>query len=135
MRNLFAALTQALLPLAITAVTWISWRVRRLISSRIRSEEVKSSILLLNEATMSVVREVFQSIVDTLKAKGGKLTEEQAKAAKDMALQKLKLQLGKKGLEEIMKAFGLKAEDLSWFLGTKIEAAVHEIKALSKKRA
>lgn len=72
--------------------------------------------------------EVWQVYVAAIKAarEDGKLTDEEKKRARDMAMTIAKSNLGTKGLARLARVLGLKDAD-TW-LGTRLENAVADVK-------
>lgn len=79
----------------------------------------------------AVVYEVYQVYTsEILKGRAdGKLTPEEKTIAKDLAMDKLKSNLGKAGLARLARVLGLKGDALDGWLGNKVEAAVLELKS------
>ena len=120
-------------PVLIAFAMWLSARLTALISAKVKAEALRNVLLRLNDTTFSVVREVAQTFVDAQKAgdPDHKLTEDQAKTAKSIALDTLKAHLGETEISEIGKTLGLPTAEVDRYLGTKIEAAVNSTKRLT----
>jgi len=120
-------------PILVAVLAWLSARLTALISAKVKAEDLRNVLLRLNDTTFAVVREVFQNYVDAQKAEdpSHKLTEDQARTAKSIALDTLKAHLGTAGISEIGKTLGLPAYGVDRYLGTKIEAAVNSTKRLA----
>jgi DNA-binding protein Fis len=118
----------ALSPLVIAAISALAAYFAKLINEKAKNELLKSGLTKLDHLIFTVVMELEQTMVSEFKkvSADGKLSDEDKKALKDAALNKLKSYFS---LDAIMKLFGLAntaiAEDL---LSSKIEAAVKSVK-------
>ena len=77
----------------------------------------------LGELAVHVVRYVWQTYVEELKAQGEFNTEAQ-KVALGLALERLRSDLGPKGLQAVAWLFGFNDSELENFLKTHIESAI-----------
>jgi len=130
MKNVSLYLIEIGAPLLLAVATWLSARLTALVSAKVKAETLKTILIRLNDTTFSVVREVAQTFIDAQKAGDpeNKLTEDQARTAKSIALDTLKKHLGEAEISEIGKTLGLPAEGVDRYLGTKIESAVNSTK-------
>jgi hypothetical protein len=122
---------QILSPVLLAALTWVAARLAQFINARVRQEYLRSVFLRLDDAVLSVVRELNQVMVDALKAAapGGKLPIDVGNNIKQGALAALKQYLGTKGLTEIARVLAIPDASLDRLLGTRIEAAVNQLKS------
>src|SRR5438477_9409697 len=121
---------KALSPVLLAAVTWVATRLAQLINARVRNEYLRGVLVRLDDAVLGVVREVHQVTVDALKAAtvDGKLPPGARESVKQAALSAIKSHLGARGVGEMARVLGLNSEGVDRLIGTKIEAAVHELK-------
>jgi hypothetical protein len=107
---------------AIVAARWIN--------ANVSNTMLKSVLLRLDDVVFTVVKEINQTIVDASRdPTTGKLLPDAAERAKAAALAKVKAYLGADGLKLLLKVFGIGA-DTDAIIASKIEAAVHDVKAL-----
>jgi hypothetical protein len=127
-------LFELLSPVALAGLTWLSVKAAQLFAARIKSEHVTRVLLLVDNVVLAAAREVQQVLVDKLKAinPDGDLTSEQGAQAKQAALDSAKAQLGAQGLADIAATFGLDHGAVDRMLGTRVEAAVHRLKASTR---
>jgi hypothetical protein len=124
------AIFKALSPVLLAAVTWVAARLGQLINARVRNEYLRGVFVRLDDAVLGVVREAHQVTVDALKAAtvDGKLPPAARESIKQAALNAVKSQLGTRGLAEVARVLGLGTDSVDRMIGTKIEAAVHDLK-------
>lgn len=122
---------KVLSPIVLAAVTWVTAKLGQWINARVKNEYLRGVLARLDDTVLSVVREVHQVTVDALKAStvDGKLTPGARDAVKAAAVGAIKSHLGSKGLVELTRVLGLDASGVERLIGTKIEAAVHDIKS------
>lgn len=124
-----------------TVLTWLLAKLGQFINAKVKNEYLAGTLVRLKDAVHAAVSEVSQSYVDGLKAgrspnsaDGSKLTHEEKQAAKKKAVDAAKSYLGKKGLKELAKVFGLKADAaLDEFLGGQVEKAVRDSSPLKEE--
>lgn len=124
------AIFKALSPVLLGAVTWVAARLGQWINARVRNEYLRGVLVRLDDAVLGVVREVHQVTVDALKGAtvDGRLPPAARDSVKQAALNAIKSHLGTRGLTEAARVLGLSAEGVDRLIGTKIEAAVHDLK-------
>lgn len=117
-------------PLLIATLTWLAGKLAQLVQARVKNEYVRGVLLRLDDAVLTVVREIHQVSVDALKAAApdGKLTPEVKAMVKRAALDAIKKNLGVKGLSQLVKVLGINTEAVDKLIGTRVEAAVHDLK-------
>jgi hypothetical protein len=127
-------LFELLSPAALAGLTWLSVKAAQLSAAKIKSEHVTRVLLLIDDVVLAAAREVQQVLVDRLKARNpdGGLTTEQSAQAKQTALDSAKAQLGSQGLADVAATFGYDAGGVDRVLGSRIEAAVHQLKHASR---
>ena len=78
---------------------------------------------------MRVVKSVYMTYVEAIKDNNnGKLTDEEQKRAKALAIDKLKSYLGPTDIEELMGIFNFSANERDKYLSVHIESAVYDAK-------
>ncbi|MDX2023254.1 MAG: hypothetical protein SF187_23675 [Deltaproteobacteria bacterium] len=122
---------KVLSPIVLAAVTWVTAKLGQWINARVKNEYLRGVLARLDDTVLSVVREVHQVTVDALKAStvDGKLTPGARDAVKAAAIGAIKSHIGTKGLLELARVLGIDASGVERLIGTKIEAAVHDIKS------
>lgn len=121
---------KALSPVVLGAFTWVAAKLGQWISARVRNEYLRGVLTRLDDTVVSVVREIHQVTVDALKAAtvDGRLPPSARETVKQSALAAIKSHLGVRGVGELAKVLGLDGPGIDRLIGTKIEAAVHDIK-------
>ena len=115
----------ALLALLLTALTYGAKKA----ADKIKNDYASGLMLRMGDAVQHAVLAVKQEYVDQLKDQNGdgKIDRAEAAYAKDLAMQKAKAYLGKKGLKELAKVLG--AESLVGdLLGSEVEAQLGALK-------
>lgn len=127
-------LFELLSPAALAGLTWLSVKAVQLSAAKVKSEHVTRVLLLVDDVVLAAAREVQQVLVDKLKAASpdGNLTPEQGAQAKQAALDSVKAQLGTQGLADVAATFGHDAGGVDRMLGSRIEAAVHQLKRVTR---
>ncbi len=122
----------ALAPLLFAIVSWLAFKLAGLIQAHVSNHAAQTALLRLNDAVFDVVRDVEQTVVAAAKdaSEDGKLDAADVAAIKAAALGKLKSYLGPKGIAELVKMLGTPSQTaVDTMLASKIEAAVHDLKA------
>jgi hypothetical protein len=124
---------EILLPILVAGLTWASAKLASFINAKVKNEYLKGTLARLNDAVLASVKEAQQVAVQGLKEanKDGKVTKEEAAKIKEDVLAVVKSHLGMRGLQELARVLGLDTEGVQKLLSSKIEAAVHDIKASS----
>jgi hypothetical protein len=122
---------EVLSPLLIAGLSWLALKATQLITAKVKNEYLRGVLVRLDDAVLVAVREVQQVTVDGLKAASadGQLTPEERAKVKETALSTIKSHLGAKGLAEVANILGLENGTLDKLLSTRVEAAVHDLKA------
>jgi hypothetical protein len=117
-------------PVLLAACTWVAAKLAQWINARVRNEYLRGVLVRLDDAVLGVVREVHQVTVDALKAAtiDGKLPPVARESVKQVALNAIKSHLGPRGMNDVERVLGLKADSVDRLIITKIEAAVHDLK-------
>jgi uncharacterized protein YidB (DUF937 family) len=126
---------RVLSPVLLAAVTWVAAKLAQFINARVQNEYLRGVLVRLDDAVLSVVREVNQVTVDAIKSASidGRLPAGTRESIKAAAINAVKSHLGAKGLSELARVLGLDNGAVDRLLSTRIEAAVHDIKAQQKK--
>jgi len=121
---------QFLSPLVLGAITWVAAKLAQYISARVKNEYLRGVLVRLDDTVVSVVREIHQVTVDALKASSvdGKVPPGAREAIRNAALMAIKSYLGVKGLGQLARVLGLDGDAVDRLIGTKVEAAVHDLK-------
>ena len=129
--NLAAQAIMALSPVLLAALSWLSLQAAGLIKTKVKHENVRGTLLRLDDAIFVAVRQIQQVIVDQLKAASadGTLTPEERRQVKLATLEAVRSYVGPKGVLEICKILGLGDHELERVLGPRVEAAVFELNA------
>lgn len=100
------------------------------ISANIKDSKIRSAISSAEDCVTTVVLEMSQTVVDDLKAKSadGKLTDDEIKAIKSDALEKIKKLISGEIYNTLSTVFG----DVEAWLNCKIEAEVKKLKLTSQ---
>ena len=118
-------------PVFLAILGWIATELARWINAHVRDVRLRSAFLRLDDAVLVAVQETEKVLVEALREANvdGKLTAEEAEAAKSAALRALYSHLGQRGAAEIQRLLGLDDLGLSKFLAGKVEATLHSIQA------
>jgi hypothetical protein len=126
---------EALSPVFLALVSWLSVRAAALVNAKVKNEYVNGVLRRLDDAVAVAVREVEQVVVRELKAASsdGVLTLEERNRAKGTALTAVRSYVGWKGLIEFGKILGLKPEELDRLVEARVEAAVYELRSVRRR--
>ncbi len=91
----------------------------------------------LGHAVRDAVNDVFQTYISELRRANadGKLTDEEKAIAKQMAIERAKVFLGRKGIKVLLYSLGMKQETLDTFLGGQVESEIRKQKLEVEKAA
>lgn len=122
---------QILSPVLLAGLTWLAARVAALIQARVKNEHLRGVLVRLEDAVFTAVKDVQQSVVDEIKAASadGKISASERQRIKGAAVGNVKSYLGPKGVAELGRVLGLGAGALDGLIASKVEAAVHDIRA------
>lgn len=118
----------ALSPLFVALLSWASATIARKVSETTKGEVTRNLLLKLNDIVWHVVLELEQTIVAGLREANadGKITEEEIKKIKKMALQKIRSFIS---FQEIAKVLGFASEEnVEEFVQGRIESSVMTLK-------
>jgi len=126
-----AKAAEALSPLLLVALSWLSLRVAALINAKVKNERLHGILARLDDAVFMAVREVEQVFVSMLKTSSddGALTAEDRRNAKDAAVRAARSYLGARGVAELCKVLGLVDDEVERLLGARVESAVYNLRA------
>jgi hypothetical protein len=122
---------QILSPILLAALTWVAAKAAQYIQAKVKNEYLRGVLVRLDDAVLGAVREVQQVTVEALKSGSadGKLTPDERARVKQAAIDSVKSYLGMKGIAELAKILGLESGAVERLLSTRVEAAVHDLKA------
>ena len=124
MSGTLATVLATLSPVLMAALGWVSVRLAQWIASKTRNEALSGILIRAEEAVTTSVQEIAQVYTDNIKAGGARLTEDQAKVAKDRAIEKAKSYLGPAGMSLLASVLGMTADGIHAYLAGKVEATV-----------
>jgi hypothetical protein len=129
--NVAAQAILALSLVLLAALSWLSLQAAGLIKAKVKHENVRGTLLRLDDAVFVAVRQIQQVVVDQLKAASadGTLTADERRQVKMATLEAVRSYVGPKGVLEICRIMGLKDDELERVLGPRVEAAVFELNA------
>jgi hypothetical protein len=124
------AVLQLASPILLAVLTWVATKAAQLIHGRVKNEYLRGVLVRLDDTVLTVVREIHQVTVDTLKAAApnGKLGSDVKAMLKRSAITAIKEHLGPRGLAELARVLGLDEEAVDRMIGTRVEATVHDLK-------
>lgn len=119
-----------LVPFAAMGVHWLGSRAGELIQARVDNEALRGVLLRLNDAVVTAVKDLEQTVVDEIKtaAEDGRISREERRRIKEKAVRHVKSYLGPKGLKELGSVLGLWDLAIEDFIGSKVEAAVLDLR-------
>ncbi len=119
-----------LVPLTVMGVSWLGGRAGELIQAKVDNEYLRSALLRLDDAVVTAVKDLQQTLAKEFRALSadGKLSREDRRRLKDTAVRHVKSYLGPTGLKDLAKVLGLWELSIEDFIGSKVEAAVHDMK-------
>ena len=121
---------QILSPILLAALTWVAAKAAQYIQAKVKNEYLRGVLVRLDDAVLTVVREVQQVTVEAIKSGSadGKLTPDERARVKQAAIDSVKSHLGMKGIAELAKILGLEGGAVEKLLSTRVEAAVHDLR-------
>jgi hypothetical protein len=128
---------QILSPVLLAGLTWLAARVAALIRVRIESEYLRGALIRLDDAILTATKELQQTVVAEVKAAAadGKITPAERERIKRTAVTNAKSHLGPRGIAEIARVLGLPNGALDDLIGSKVEAAVHDLRLAANGHA
>ena len=121
---------KVLSPVLAAGLTWLATRLAALIRSRIANEVLQGILLRVGDAVITAVKELDQTVVAEIKATSadGRIGPEERQRLKDTAVANVKGYLGRGGVDQVGRILGLGNASLDGFIGSKVEAAVHDLR-------
>ena len=134
---IFLAICKFVLPFVAGAVSLAFHKSRskerEFINHRVRYERLRALLLHLDEVVANVVKELSQTMAEAFRlAADGKLTPEAKAILKAQAVTMVRDYMGAHGMDELRTLLKLAEEAFMQFVGSKIEAKVHDVKALQR---
>jgi hypothetical protein len=122
---------KVLSPVLMAVVAWVGAKLAQLLDARVKNEYLHGVLVRLDDAVVSVVREVNQVTVEAIKSASvdGRLPSGARETIKNAAMSAIKAHLGVQGLSELGRVLGLDSPAVDRLIGTRIEATVHSLKA------
>jgi len=119
-----------LVPFTVMGVHWLGSRAGDLIRAKVDNEALRGVLLRLNDAVVTAVKDLEQTLVDQVKAaaEDGRISREERRRIKDKAVRHVKSYLGPTGLKELKDVLGLWDLAVEDFIGSKVEAAVLDLR-------
>lgn len=133
MSTIIVEVLTALSPLLLAGIGYLAKIGADLIKAHVANQYLQGALIRLDSVVEAAIKEIAQTSIDALK-KGGGLTPDVAVAARNAAIAKAKEHLGPKGLAELAHVFGVQGAGLDSFLGTRVEAAVLDLKRSESRR-
>ncbi|HEX2873071.1 MAG TPA: hypothetical protein VHP33_17535 [Polyangiaceae bacterium] len=126
-----ARAVEALSPLLLAALSWLSLQVAAFIKTRVQNDRLRGVLERVDDAVLVAVREIEQVYVSRLKnaSADGELTADERKDAKDAAVTAARSYLGVRGLVELGKVLGISIDDVDRVVSARVEAAVYNLRA------
>lgn len=121
---------QVVSPVLVAALTWAAAKLATFIRSKVDNEYLRGVLVRLDDAVVTAVKDLQQTVVAEIKAAtaDGKISEAEKQRIKDAAVANVKSYLGTKGIRVLAEVLGLSGGALDSFLGSKVEAAVHDLR-------
>jgi len=132
--DLLLMAAQVLSPLLVAALAWAAAKASELIRSKITNEYLRGTLVRLDDAVLTAVKEMQQTVVAEIKAANadGKIDDAEKTRIKAAALSNVKSYLGAKGLRVLAEVLGLSDGTVDHYLGSRIEAAVHDLRLVER---
>ncbi len=123
------AVTKALSPFAIALAGWAATAAANWLRAHTKSAAALGALSVLDNLAHTVVKDLEQTVVPTLKAKvaDGTLSAADASAVKQEAINVINSYLGPKGREALVKALKMDDANLARLVGSKVELAVYNM--------
>ena len=121
--------TDGVQALVLGVLGWLGMKVSKWLTSQTDNEKAKGVLLRLNDAVFGTVMQLEQTLVAEIKAVNadGKLSAEEKKQVRDLAIDLVRDQLGPKGLEKAAKILGLDMR-IDEFIGNRVESEIGKAK-------
>jgi len=120
----------ALSPIVVALLGWVSVKLSGLIKAKTNNAMLEGVLVRLNDTIWAAVKDAEQTMrVELTKAKAdGDITKEEYAHIKASVVANIRAHLGMKGLLEIMSVLGLDDNGVTKLIGSKVEAAVLDMK-------
>ena len=126
---------EMLAPVITALLGWLALRLNGWLKTKIKNETLAGMLARTNDQVWSLVKEANQTAVAGLKAAhdpaspgGVKVLESELKKIKADVVSNFKKLWGAAGLAELGKVLGLDETTLDKWIGSRVEAAVHDLK-------
>jgi len=116
---------QILAPVFLALLGVLAAKIHSLIAAKVKNEKVKGILDRLDDAALTVVQSVEQSVIPKLDPT--KTAAENGAVAKAAAIAELKTHLGEKGIAEAKQVLGVGDSALEQIISSYIESKVHEV--------
>lgn len=128
--ELVTTLIKAFAPVITILASYLSLKLTKWLDTKIKDQELKNAIQKLNIVIPDVVKDIEQSFVQREKSisESNKLTDANAVAAKTMAVDRVKQQLGEKGMGEIKQVLDISDSKANSLIASKVEARVFDLR-------
>ena len=120
---------QVVSPVLVAALTWAAGKLAGFIRSKVDNECLRGALVRLDDPVVTAVKDLQQTVVAEIKAASadGKISEAEEQFIK-AAVANVKSYLGAKGNRVLAEVLGLSGGAIDGFLGSKVEAAVHDLR-------
>lgn len=120
------AVINAVALVLVTVLTGLAALAGKWVAARTKNEQASAVTERVLLEVSAAVAQVGQSYVDALKAanEDGEITAAEAAEARSKAVAIAKSNLGPAGVQRLVRALGIDAQDVDRWLGTHVEAAV-----------
>lgn len=121
-------------PVLLVALAWAAAKLAALTRSKVANEYLRGALVRLDDAVFTAVKELQQTVVAEVKAASadGKIDDAERRLIKDAAVANVKSYVGPKGLGVLAQVLGLSGGTLEQFLGSRVEAAVHDLRVTER---
>lgn len=125
---------QVVSPMLVAALTWASTKLTGFIKARVNNEYLRGILVRLDDAVVTVVKDLQQTVINEVKAVSadGKITMADKKRIKDLAVANVKSYLGDNGRRVMSDVLGLSDSAVNGFISSKIESAVHDLRVTNR---
>ncbi len=135
--NFTEALLTIFSPLILAGTGWLGAKAAELIQAKVKNERLRRVLLRLDDAVVTAVTAVHQTMGEELKAASanGRLGSEKRRYLKETAVRLVKDHLGPRMLDELEQVLGLWRVSLDDLIASKVEASVHDLRRADAGRA
>ena len=120
-------------PLLTLLASYLSLKLTRWLDTKIKDQELKNIVGKLNIVIPDVVKDIEQSFVlkEKLSCNSNRLSDESAVTAKTMAVDRVKQQIGDKGMGEIKEILEISDSKANSLIASKVEARVFDLRKIT----